>query len=195
MRGWSRRRRAGRRLAGCAVALLLLLGRSALAGDDGIVLEDPRTAIEDGVVTLSTRVRYQLSDEVLEALNSGVPLFFAVDIEVIRVRRWWPDATLATLQQRYLLLYHALSEKYVVHNLNSGVQGNFGSLTTALWSMGRIERLPIIDASLLEPEREYTVRMRAALDLDALPAPIQPLAHLSPDWRLESPWLELPIKH
>ncbi len=195
MPAWSRTASRARGLALLLAALLGLGGATtevALAAD-GMVVEAPRTEIVDGVLTLSARVRYHLSDEVLEALNSGVPLFFVLDIEVERVRRWWPDATIASLQQRYLLLYHALSEKYVVHNLNSGVQGNYGSLTTALWSMGRVEDLPLIDRGLLDAGAEYTVRLRATLDLDALPAPIQPLAHLSSDWRLESPWYELSI--
>ena len=186
--------RRNRVLAGCALLLLLALGWTPLSrAEEGVLVEDPRIEEVDDVVMLSARIRYQLSDEVLEALNSGVPLFFVVDIEVVKVRRWWPDATVAALQQRYLLLYHALSEKYVVHNLNSGVQGNYGSLTTALWSMGRVERLPVIDRGLLSPGSNYLVRLRAALDLDALPAPIQPLAHLSADWRLESPWYELSL--
>jgi hypothetical protein len=111
-----------------------------------------------------------------------------MDIRVNRERSWWLDKEIATLTQTYLLLYHALTEKYVIHNLNSGIQENYISLETALWSLGRVESLPLIDSNFLEPGKEYTFELRARLDIESLPAPMRPLAYISSDWQLQSDW-------
>ena len=42
------------------------------------------------------------------------------------------DASVAALEQRYELSYHALSQRYLVRNLNTGEQQDFGSLQAAL---------------------------------------------------------------
>ena len=43
------------------------------------------------------------------------------------------------LHQRYQLEYHALSERYIVHNVNSGDQTSFATLFAALDWLGRVE--------------------------------------------------------
>ncbi|NNF97173.1 MAG: DUF4390 domain-containing protein, partial [Halobacteria archaeon] len=107
--------------------------------------------------------------------------------------RWYWNKNLAELEQGYLLLYHALSEKFIVHNLNSGVQDHYSSLDAALNALGRINNLPLIDAKLLDPEMRYQVRMRTYLDIESLPAPMRPLAYISSDWQLDSDWVSWPL--
>ena len=157
-------------------------------------IEHAEFTVSNKVYELSARIEYRLSEKVLEALESGVPLFIALDIEVKKHRKWWKNATIALLEQRYLLLYHALSEKYVLNNLNSGAQQNFSSLPSALDALGTIRGLPLIDQNLLDSKGEYFVRMRTYLDIDSLPPPIQPIAYLSSDWRLESEWHQWSLK-
>jgi hypothetical protein len=48
------------------------------------------------------------------------------------VRRFWLDAGIASLEQRYEVSYHALSQRYLVRNLNTGEQQDFGTLEAAL---------------------------------------------------------------
>jgi hypothetical protein len=146
------------------------------------------TRVEEDVVYLNARVDYGLSAEALEALESGVPLTMVVDIEVLRDRRWWWDKKVAALQQRYQLLYHALSNKYIVRNLNSGSQRSFPERGAAQRALGEIEGLPMLDRKLLEPDAGYWARIRASLDIESLPAPMRPLAYISSQWRLDSNW-------
>ena len=156
--------------------------------DENFVVRQAETILQDDVYLLQARIDYQLSKEAINAIKNGVPLIFAMDIRVERQRKWWPDKEIATLTQNYLLLYHALTEKYVVHNLNSGIQENYINLDTALWSLGYINNLPLIDANLLEPGDEYTIELRTRLDIESLPAPMRPLAYISSDWQLQSDW-------
>ena len=182
------------RLRAALLATLLLGAGQGTALAQGFTVQSAETKLEDKVFVLSARIEYQFSEDTLEALENGVPLFIGVDIEVLRERRWWWDDSIAKLGQRYLLLYHALSEKYVVHNLNSGAQSNYSYLSAALDALGKIDNLPLIDESFLGSKGKFIGRIRAYLDIESLPAPVRPLAYLSPNWRLESDWFKWSLK-
>ena len=148
------------------------------------------TALLDGVHTLDARLQLVLSSEALQALSSGVPLTIELQMEIIRVRRWYLDDMEAALAVRYELEYSPLSQRYVVRNLNSGDQDSFATLYSALNNLGRIQRLPLIDDSLLETDRDYRVRIRALLNTQQYSAPLRLLFFWRDQWQLESEWSE-----
>lgn len=162
---------------------------------EGFKIRSATTNIKDHVYTLEARMDLNFSEDALDALRSGVPLIVLVNIEVLKDRNWWWDKTVAKLEQGYLLLYHALSEKYIIHNLNSGSQQNYISLNAALASLGSLDGLPLIDQNLLDKNAEYYVRLRTYLDIESLPAPMRPIAYISSQWQLESDWFSWPLKH
>jgi Domain of unknown function (DUF4390) len=148
------------------------------------------TALVGGVHELEARLQLVLSDEALTALNSGVALRIELNIEVIRVRRFLPDATDAELVVSNELEYRPLSQRYIVRNLNSGDQDSFATLYSALNNLGRIQGLPVVDDSILEPDKTYRIRLRARLSTDQYPAPLQMLFFWRDEWDLESDWFE-----
>jgi len=152
------------------------------------------TELRSGVYFLNARVGYRLSSEAREALQSGVPLTIRIDVELLNPRRFWFDGEDAALRQRYQLEYHALSERYIVTSLNSGDTASFATLFSALNYLGRIDRLPLIDAALLEPERGYDLRLRAVLDVEQFPGPLRLLAFWRRDWSLASDWYRWPLQ-
>jgi len=144
----------------------------------------------NGVYYASARIEYRLSAQAIEALENGVPLTIELQVELSKVRRFWMDATVATLTQSYQLSYQPLSESYVVRNLNSGEQRAFTTLFAALSDMGRVSDLPLIDAALLEAGQTYRVWLRAVLDQRTLPGPLRLLAFWRDGLSLESEWYE-----
>ena len=160
----------------------------------GFNIQSLETLMRDRVYLLNVNFNYDFSSEAIEALEHGVPLLILVDIEILSPRWWWGDKTIANLEQGYLLLYHALSESYVVHNLNSGTQNNFVSLQQSLSFLSQIKELPILDANLLDSKKDYYLRVRTHLDIESLPAPMRPLAYISNDWQLSSDWYEWPLQ-
>jgi hypothetical protein len=151
------------------------------------------TELRDGVYFVSASIAYRLSAEAMDALHAGVPLGIRLDVEIIHPRRWWFDNDSAALLQLYQLEFHALSERYIVVNVNSGDQASFGSLGAALEYLGRVERLPLIDAALIEDGR-YDVRMRALLDEEQFPGPLRLLAFWRRDWSIASEWYRWPLQ-
>jgi len=152
-------------------------------------------ALEEGVYLLTARIEYRLSTEARDALQAGVPLNIRIDVEVIHNRRFWFNNTVAALRQRFQLEYHALSERYIVMNVNSGQQESFGSLFAALNFLGRIDKLPLLDAALLEDDRDYRLRLRAFLDVEKFPGPLRLLAFWRRDWSLASDWYQWPLRN
>lgn len=175
------------------LCLLALLLRS---GDTGAESLDPHAfavrggdvVLSDGVYFLNADVDFNLSPAATEALESGVPLTFELQIELIRPRRFWLDEGIARQTQRYRVRYHALSGRYMLTHLDSGDSRNFPTRASVLNALGTIRRLPIIEESSLRPGREYQLWLRAGLDVDDLPPPLKTGAYLSPQWRLLSEW-------
>lgn len=175
-----------------ALAMLLLLHGPAQA--EGFVIQSVETRLVNKVYLMNAHIDYQFSEVALDALQNGVPLIVLLDIEVEQKRKWWFNKTIAELQQGYLLLYHALTEKYIINNLNSGAQENYDSLRSALDSLSNIKDLPIIDANLIKKGESYDVQLQTYLDLESLPAPMRPIAYISSQWRLESDWYRWPLQ-
>jgi len=168
----------------------------AAAQDEDLGHFEVRSAnveLRSGVYFLSADIDYRLSGESREALEAGVVLTIRIDVELEVGRRFWFDNTVATLRQRYQLEYHALSERFLVHNLNSGEQASFSTLRAALDYLGRVRDLPLIDAALLDENRAYSVRLRAVLDVERLAGPLRLLAFWRRDWSLASEWYQWPL--
>ncbi len=160
------------------------------------VISDVRTLLVDGVYRLGARVDIDFNETLPEALHNGVPLLIELRIEVLRKRQWywiWPELV-ADLRQRFKLEYHVLSRRYLVYNYSSGVQQTFRSMDGALKYIGNVYDLPLIDAQLLDPEQHYLVRIRAGIDVEALPTPVRLWAYLGSEWSLKSRWFEWPLK-
>jgi hypothetical protein len=181
-----------------ARALPAVLAGASLVGTPSVAQDeaDPghfevRTASSElgsDVYFINALIALTLSDEARMALEAGVQLIVRIEIELIHVRRFWLDDEEASLEQRFELEYHTLSERYVVRNLNSGDQASYSTLFSALGTIGRIERLPFIDLALLDPERTYDARIRVELDTDEFPGPLRLLTFWRREFSLSSEW-------
>lgn len=177
----------------CPPLLLSLLLMVSGAWAAGFKVVNAATWLDQDVYRLNATIDYQLSPATLDALENGVPLTLQLQMEVLRKRTWLWDETVASLQQRFRLEYHALARQYLVTNLNSGELKSFPTQGTATEFLGRIHNFPLLDSSLLQNGEEYYGRLRASLDIEALPAPLRPLAYLSGKWRLTSEWYVWPL--
>jgi hypothetical protein len=182
-----------RHLLVAAIAVLALstgLAQDKVEREGYFEVRSASTEAVDGVHTLDARLQLVLSSEALAALDSGVTLTIEIQMQVIRVRRMLVDTVDAELAVRYELEYRPLSQRYIVKNLNSGDQDSFATLYSALNSLGRVQGLPIIDDELLEPDRDYRLRLRAMLNTQQYPAVLRLLFFWRGQWQLQSEWFE-----
>lgn len=170
------------------LALLASLLMAPVAGAAGFDVISASTRLEGDVYRLNAQIQYRFSEAAREALQNGVPLTIALEMEVRRRRPWVWDETVYALAQRFRLEYHTLSRQYLVRNLNSGERWAFPTREGALQHMGQIKDFPMLDKGLLDPNERYEGALRARLDIDALPTPLRLFAYISDDWRLASEW-------
>jgi hypothetical protein len=60
----------------------------------------------------------------------------------------------------------------------------------ALAALGEVRDFMAGSAAGQVPAGKYRGRLRLRLDIEALPAPLRPIAYISPSWRLSSGWYE-----
>jgi len=171
------------------IVLAAMLCTGALrAQDTGLEIRNASTRLVDGVWYLDARIEYRLNRDTLDALQSGIPLTFELQVDVARIRRWFPDEDIASLRQYFELSWQPLAQSYLVRNKNSGDQRTHTTLYAALNDLGRVKSLPLIDAAIIDPDHEYEVSLRAVLDQQELPGPLRMLAFWDDGFTLESDW-------
>lgn len=171
------------------LVLLCFLATPALAADEAAVVVDSASfALDQDVYELDARATVTLPEDARRAIEAGLDLRFDYEIEIARVRRYLPDADVAELVQSYELNYHALSQRYLLRNLNTGEQQDVGTLEAALERLGDVRGVPVIDEALLEPGVDYAVRVRAVLDMSTAPDVLGWLVFWADEWSATSEW-------
>ena len=142
----------------------------------------------EGVYELNATLNFDLPEGARDAIREGVPLTMHLEIVVKRQRSYWLDEGVATLDQYYELAYRALSERYLVRNLNSGEQASYATLDNALDAMRVISGLPILDQALVQSSRRHEISVRGNLDVRTMPDTLRFVLFWSDDWRQRSEW-------
>lgn len=174
------------------VSLLLLVSTNSVAAkfsvDSAII-----TKIGNGY-SLQASINYSLTPRVKEAIANGVPIVFVQELEIIHAlpllgEFWQWQNTVWSTSLRYELRYHALTNQYVVNDLDTEHHRNFISLAAALDALGTIDAFTLPPEHMTETDNLH-IYIRSGLDLLALPTPMRPGALISSKWQLSSPWTE-----
>ena len=174
--------------------LLFWVIASTAAHATGIEIGRLETRLLGDDYLLDARIDYQFSEAVEEALENGVPLRMDVRVQVVREGAWfWEDGVLDR-HLRHQIRFQPLSNLYKVTDIKAEREQNFATREAAISYLGDISGHVLIDRRLLEEGESYLVRLRASLDIGALPLPLRPFAYLSPSWNLSSPWSTWPLQ-
>ncbi len=180
--------RSGRIALACCICFFATLGFGTARAETRVEVIGASVALDDGVFGLDVDVEVELPGGARRAVEAGLALRFVYEIGIARQRRYLPDPDVASLEQGYELGYHALSQRYILRNLNTGEQQDFGSLSLAIDRMTSLRGLPLIDATLLESGTDYTVRVRTVLSLRSTPDTLSWLLFWTDDWSATSEW-------
>jgi Domain of unknown function (DUF4390) len=182
---------------GTVVAMVLMSVACAAWPEPASAQAAPKERIEvraafiepaDRVYQLNATIELDLPEKARHAIRDGVALTLDVDIVLHRTRRFWVDETVATLEQHYELVYHALSERYLVRNLNSEEQASFSTLDAAIDSLRVLSNIPILDKSLVLFDARHEVSLRATVDVRTMPDALRFVLFWTDDWRMRSEW-------
>ena len=172
-----------------------IAGRTVHAAPDGagFVVEHATLRVVGGRYVADARIRFTFSEDNLEAMRNGVALTIIVDVEVLREREQWWNETLAAREIRYRIETNVLTDRYRIRSLGDHGVRHYHSFEEMVGALGRLRSIPVIARDRLPEGARCFVRIRARLDIEALPSPLRPLAYFSPRWRLNSGWFEWPI--
>ena len=156
--------------------------------DGALEVQSAFVSTTAGVYQLNAHIRYPNNDETAAALRDGVTLFYDLDLEVTRERRYWTNAMIVALSLRRELAYHSVSERYVVRDPLAPEQRTFATLVEALDYMGNVENWPILVAAQVPGSANYKVGVRASIHRGKLTDALRALMFWSDDWQRTSEW-------
>ncbi|MCU7795884.1 MAG: DUF4390 domain-containing protein [Candidatus Thiodiazotropha sp. (ex Myrtea spinifera)] len=176
------------------LSLLILLTWLGSASAATFMVNDVSITEQNEAYRLNARIDYRLTEEVQEALSNGVPLTLRVELVVGKIWRsfWEPNPLSRTL--RFQIRYHALTELYRVVDMQTGEEQSFVTQHAALYALGEIGDMLLVSHSALIPGEPYQLHLRADLEIESLPLPLQPLAYLGRGWRLTTGWTRWPLQ-
>ncbi len=143
------------------VVALVLLGAVARAdGQDLSVMPIAR----DGQVVVSFELSAGLTEDVRDAIQSGLPTTFSYELELRRGTATWFDRTIAAVTMTATVRFDNLTRRYQMSRTLDGrvedARPTEDQDAVRRW-MTRFEHVPLSTTSALEADGEYYVRVRA----------------------------------
>jgi hypothetical protein len=157
---------------------------SANARAEGIDVKNAELVAVGEAYQLNADFGIEVSPDVEEALNKGVPLNFLVEFQLVQPRRYWFDDEITSATQRIRLSYHALTRQYLI-NL-PGHQRAFATLAEALEELSKVRDWIVIEKTQVTKGENYQAMLRIRLDHSRLPKALQVEAIGSDKWNLVS---------
>jgi len=169
------------------LAMLLLppsVAQQAYAADPRIARIDP--VVRDGHLEIDADVRFDLNDQLRDAAQRGLPLYFTADLVVTRSRWWWFDRTEVDTSITWRIVYNALTRQWRAgaDELSLPV----ASLDDAMDVVRHIRGWRVAQADDLDSNVKYTGQLRVRLDTSLLARPFQVNALNSSSWSPATPW-------
>ncbi|MEA5446199.1 DUF4390 domain-containing protein [Gammaproteobacteria bacterium AB-CW1] len=173
---------------------LMLLAWALVPIAGSISLVTGFTEEVDGIHYLNADIEYRLSDEALDALDNGLPLRLTVEVEVRRPRMMWTAATVTRFERVHEIQFQPLTRLYVVESEQTGRRQSFQSYAAAMAELSRIEDLPVLEESRLDPDARYELRMRVKMELRERPDGVGFIARLWTNSSISSGWYQWTLR-
>lgn len=119
---------------------------------------------KDGRILVTLRMSDVFTDEVRDAMQSGLRITFVYDIELKRSTALWVDRTLATARVTATIEYDILARRYLATRLEDGHMekvDTFDREDDARAWLTEFDKLPLFNTGSLEFNSEYYLRVRA----------------------------------
>ncbi|MBO9331994.1 DUF4390 domain-containing protein [Achromobacter pulmonis] len=170
-----------------ASALLSLVPGGAAHGAEPKVTQ-VRPMVRDGKLEIDADIEFGLNDQLRDAAQRGVPLYFTADLTITRERWWWFDKSLVDTSRTWRIVYNALTRQWRagVGELSFPV----ASLDEAMSVVRHVRNWPVADAAEFDADVLYGGQLRLRLDTSMLPRPFQVNALNSSSWVQTTPWTD-----
>ena len=124
--------------------------------------------VKDGVYFSDVQLPFKLEKQQVEALSSGLTLKFQLDFSIVDIRNWRIDRDIGTLNQSYSIRLNAFTGRYLVTNQNIGTKVTLSSIQEVESFLSEIKNIPLVDDSILDIEKDYSVIMQAGITAEGI---------------------------
>ena len=133
-------------------------------------------------------IEFELNQQLRDAAQRGVPLYFTADLTITRERWWWFDKSLVDTSRTWRVIYNALTRQWRagVGELSFPV----ASLDDAMSVIRHVRNWQVADADDFDEGVVYGGQLRLRLDTSLLPRPFQVNALNSSSWVQGTPWTD-----
>lgn len=177
------------------LSLLLVLSCAAtlaFAVSSSVLIKSAEMHLADDYYELFAEIDMSFDEDVVEAINKGVPLEFVTEFQVVSPRTYWFDDEIETISSRGIISYHALSRQYLVSR--AGQQKSFETLAEAKEELTSVNAWRVVEKNKIEKDEDYRASLLMRLDQDKLPKVLQVEVIGSKEWLLTSPTFSWPFK-
>lgn len=183
--------RAGCRYPCFAPVILFLLilawGVPARAGNAS--LEDMVVSKTRNFCLVSFRVTGCFTEEMIKAIDNGIPATFTFFVGLYRIRPFWRDKEIANLEVRHSIRYDNLRKTYRVRLSEKENQVFYTKdFKKARKLMSEINGLEVAELRDLKKGSRYQVRMMAKLDKVKLPFYLHYVLFFVSLWDFDTDW-------
>jgi hypothetical protein len=177
----------------CWVASLLLLLfwiHPVMASEEKAVVKDVTARkTEKGEYRVSFGVDRCFTQQMEEAIESGIETAFSFNIRLSQPRRWWKDRKIASVQFNHTIQYDLIRKEYHVRLEESGTSLLMSSFEEAKKVMARVDSVELHVSSLPAAGKPVELGIKVALERVKLPFRLETLLFfMSSLWGFETDW-------
>jgi hypothetical protein len=167
-----------------------MLAAPAWSQQERPLLHAPVLTHTDQEVLLHLDLQGWFRQEILEAIETGIPITITYHMKLYRKRGLWFDEEVLAKTIQHTVKYDALKKQYRVSEINglvSSLRVTKDEPTMVRW-MSAIEGQPLIPFHLLQPGEEYYVKVMADVKAVQSPFPLSHIPFLAGLWDTGTPW-------
>lgn len=168
-----------------AMAATLFLG-VARADDPTVTRIDP--VVRNGMLEIDADVDFELNDQLRNAAERGLTLYFTADVAISHYRWYWFDEHVADAQMTWRIVYNALTRQWRVGTGELTLP--VSTLDEAMSMVRNVRNWPVAPIDRFDPDTRYEGRFRLRLDTSQLARPFQVNALNSSSWTPATNWTE-----
>ncbi len=133
-------------------------------------------------------LKNSFTEEMIEGLHSGLPIYFSIFVELNRTRDWM-DERLVSLEIKHFLTYDTLKEMYKVElEETSKKDFSFQTLQEAQKAINEINGLKVVQLTKLVPDASYSLKIKAELYKKTLPMKLHKFIPFVSWWDMDTDW-------
>lgn len=165
--------------------LLLALWWGALAAAEPGV-DNVQLLARGQDIVLNADVALPLNAAMESAARRGIPLYFTMEVELLKPRWYWFNNLIIAHNQTWRILHNPLTRQWRVDWGSLALP--VGSMEEALSLVRHVRGWRIAGIDDLDPDTIYQGRIRARFDASRLPKPLQFSTLSDAEWAVSTSW-------